>query len=80
MVETRYYKDKIYIPRDIRERLKLRDGDIIHFEVTEDGDVRLIVHSVQEATERILKRLQSPPDLGKIVGTLRRAELYEDIA
>ncbi len=80
MSETRYYKDKIYIPRNIREKLMLTDGDIIRFEITADGGVKLIVLSASEATDRILYRLNHPPDLGKISGTLRRTEIYEDIA
>ncbi|MHA1137493.1 MAG: hypothetical protein ACTSSE_13490 [Candidatus Thorarchaeota archaeon] len=80
MTETRYYKDKIYIPRNIREKLRLTDGDIIQFEITDDGGVKLIVLSASEASERILYRLDHPPNLGKMSGTMRRMEIYEDIA
>ncbi len=80
MTETRYYKDKIYIPREIREKLKLTDGDIIQFKITEEDEIRLVILRVSEATGRILKRLENPPDLGNAVGTLRRTEIYEDIA
>jgi AbrB family looped-hinge helix DNA binding protein len=78
MNEARYYKDKIYVPKEIREKLRLRDGDIIRFHLTDDG-VKLILLKSTEATNRILERIDDPPNLGKIKGTLRREEIYEDV-
>ncbi len=80
MTETRYYKDKIYIPREIRERLNLSEGDIIQFKITEDGEIRLVVLKANEARNRLLECLDNPPNLGSIFGSLRRTEIYEDLA
>ncbi len=80
MAETRYYKDKIYVPLEIREKLKLADGDIIRFQVTAEGVAKIEVLRVSKATERLLQRLENPPNLGPIKGSLRRREIYEDLA
>ena len=37
MVETTYYEDKVYLPRQVREKLGLVDGDVLHIEVVEKG-------------------------------------------
>ncbi len=80
MYDTRYHNGKLYVPRVIREKLKLSDGDTVRFDITKTGDVRLVILRSDEATERILHRLDDPPDLGEMTGTARRMELYEDIA
>jgi bifunctional DNA-binding transcriptional regulator/antitoxin component of YhaV-PrlF toxin-antitoxin module len=80
MTETRYYKEKIYVPQEIRKKLRLSDGDLVRFEVAKDGEARLVVVRAGEATQRILQRVMQPPNLGHIVGTLRREDLYDDIA
>ncbi len=80
MTKTRYHNEKIYIPRDIRERLRLVDGDIVKFEIGENGEVQLVIIRASEANKRILRRLSNPPDLGCIIGHLRRIDIYEDNA
>ncbi|MCD6480612.1 hypothetical protein J7L65_07530 [Candidatus Bathyarchaeota archaeon] len=39
----------------------------------------LVIVQRVEAHKRLLKRLQSPPDPGRISGALRRETLHEDI-
>ena len=79
MAETTYYEDKVYLPREIREKLGLTDGDILHIEVVEKGVAKLsIVHGCQ-ATKKALEKLDNPPDLGAVKGKLTREEIYEDI-
>ncbi len=77
--ETTYHRDKIYIPREVRERLRLRDGDRIWIEILNDDEARLVIVQRVEASKRLLRRLRSPPDLGRILRELRREALYEDI-
>ncbi|RLI06235.1 hypothetical protein DRO24_05135 [Candidatus Bathyarchaeota archaeon] len=77
--ETTYHRDKIYVPREVRERLRLRDGDRIWIEILNEDEARLVIVQRVEASKRLLKRLQSPPDLGRVMGELRREALYEDI-
>lgn len=80
MTETRYYKEKIYVPQEIRKKLRLRDGDLVRFEVAKDGEAKLVVVRAGEATQRVLQRVTQPPNLGHVAGTLRREDLYDDIA
>jgi len=79
LTETTFYKDKIYLPREIQERLGLTEGDILRIEVMEKGVAKLEVARSCDASARILKRLKNPPDMGKIKGKLSREEIYEDI-
>ena len=78
MKETRYHNDKIYIPREVKEKMGLRNGDRVTIEVTNQNEARIKVTERDEATKRLLESLKSPPSLGKIKGTLTRREIYED--
>jgi bifunctional DNA-binding transcriptional regulator/antitoxin component of YhaV-PrlF toxin-antitoxin module len=55
MVETTYYKDKVYLPRQVREKLGLVDGDVLHIEVVEGGVAKLSVVRRCGAAKRHLK-------------------------
>ncbi|MBS7610697.1 AbrB/MazE/SpoVT family DNA-binding domain-containing protein [Candidatus Bathyarchaeota archaeon] len=79
MAETTYHKDKVYIPRKVREKLGLTDGDRLYIEVLSGGAARLVVMRKSSATKRILNRLDNPPNLGMLRGRITREEVYEDI-
>jgi bifunctional DNA-binding transcriptional regulator/antitoxin component of YhaV-PrlF toxin-antitoxin module len=79
MAETTYYEDKVYLPRDVREKLGLVDGDVLRIEVVEKGVARLSVVRGRRAAKRALEKLDNPPDLGAVKGRLSREEIYEDI-
>lgn len=79
MAETTYYEDKVYLPRQIREKLGLVDGDVLHIEVVERGVARLSVVRRCGAAKRALEKLDNPPNLGAVKGRLSREEIYEDI-
>ncbi|MCJ7732282.1 AbrB/MazE/SpoVT family DNA-binding domain-containing protein [Candidatus Bathyarchaeota archaeon] len=36
MKETRYHNDKIYIPREVKEKMGLRNGDRVTIEITNE--------------------------------------------
>lgn len=79
LAETTYYKDKVYLPREVREELGLVDGDRLVVEVLGRGVARLVVVRGSDAGKRVLERLDDPPNLGRVKGGLRREEIYEDI-
>ncbi|MFQ6086133.1 MAG: hypothetical protein ACE5OY_07745 [Candidatus Bathyarchaeia archaeon] len=79
MDETTYYKEKLYLPRGVRDKLGLIDGDKLYVEVTGTGEARLTVAGASQASERVLKRLDDPPNLGRVRGRITREEIYEDI-
>ena len=79
MAETTYYKDKVYLPREVKEKLGLVDGDRVYIEVTGRGIARLIVMRGSDAAKNILERLDNPPNLGELKGRITREEIYEDI-
>jgi bifunctional DNA-binding transcriptional regulator/antitoxin component of YhaV-PrlF toxin-antitoxin module len=79
MAETTYYKDKLYLPHEVRDRLGLVNGDILHIEVVGEGAAKLSAMRGRRATEKILEKLDDPPDLEAVEGKLSREEVYEDI-
>jgi len=79
MAKTTYYKDKVYLPREVQEELGLVDGDELEVEVVGRGEVRLIVVRGSDAGKRVLERLNNPPNLGRLKEKLTREEIYEDI-
>jgi len=79
VAETTYYKDKVYLPRDVQESLGLVDGDRLYIEVLGRGVARLVVVRRSDAAKRVLERLENPPNLGKLKGRITREEIYEDI-
>jgi len=79
MAKTTYHKDKVYLPREVQEELGLVDGDELEVEVVGRGEVRLIVVRGSDAGKRVLERLNSPPNLGRLKRRLTREEIYEDI-
>lgn len=79
LTETTYYKDKVYVPRDVKEKLGLVDGDIVQIEVVEKGVAKLSIARRCRNGKKALEMLDNPPDLGKVKGRLSREEIYEDI-
>ena len=80
MAETTYYRDKVYLPREIREKLGLANGDVLHIEVVESGVAKMRVVRGCGGAKRALEKLDNPPDLGAVRGKLSREEIYEDAA
>ena len=79
MAKTTYYKDKVYLPREVQEKLGLVDGDKLYIEVLGRGVARLVVLRGSDAAKRVLERLDNPPNLGELRGRITREEIYEDI-
>lgn len=79
MAETTYHEDKVYLPKDVREKLGLVDGDVLLIEVVNRGVAKISVVRGCNAGSKVLERLDKPPNLGKLKGKLSREEIYEDI-
>jgi len=79
VAETTYYGDKVYLPREVRDKLGLVDGDVLYVEVVDNGVVKLSLVRGCIATKKALEKLDNPPNLGAVKGTLSREEIYEDI-
>jgi bifunctional DNA-binding transcriptional regulator/antitoxin component of YhaV-PrlF toxin-antitoxin module len=79
MAETTYHEDKVYLPKDVREKLGLVDGDVLHIEIVNKGVAKISVVRGCNAGSRVSEKLDKPPNLGKLLGKLSREELYEDI-
>lgn len=77
MVTTTYHKGKIYVPKEIRTQLKLRDGNKMEVEAVGESELQVRVRRYKSAREALLDLLNNPFDLGKIRST-RRREIYED--
>jgi hypothetical protein len=64
-------------PSKSQERMGLRNGDRATIEVTNQNEAQIKVAERDEATQRLLETLKSPPSLGKIKGALTRREIHE---
>jgi AbrB family looped-hinge helix DNA binding protein len=78
LTETTYHKDKVYLPKEVRETMGLTEGDRLRIEVLNEREARIVVIRSADATKRMLGRLENPPDLGRVMGRLTRREIYED--
>jgi AbrB family looped-hinge helix DNA binding protein len=76
--ETTYYEDKLYLPKDVREKLGIVEGDILHIEVVEKGVAKLSLVRGCRKAKKARDLLENPPNLG-IKGRISREEIYEDI-
>ena len=75
--ETTYYKDKLYVPKEIRERMRLMDGDRLLIDVISKDEARIRIMIRMGATKRLIEWLEHPPIKGKVEGTLRRKDFYD---
>jgi bifunctional DNA-binding transcriptional regulator/antitoxin component of YhaV-PrlF toxin-antitoxin module len=79
VAETTYYKDKVYVPKEVKKKLGLVDGDVLHIEVVEKGVAKLSVVRGCHKAKLAREMLKNPPNLGRMKGRLSREEIYEDI-
>jgi bifunctional DNA-binding transcriptional regulator/antitoxin component of YhaV-PrlF toxin-antitoxin module len=75
MTETTYHENKVYLPKKVRENLRLVDGDVLHIEIVERGTAKLSVARRSGATKRVNDKIDNPPDMGAIKGKLSREEI-----
>jgi len=78
LAETTYHKEKLYVPREVQEKLGLVDGDKLEIEVVDKSKALIRVLRSKEAAKKALEWLRNPPDLGEVKGRLTRKEIYED--
>lgn len=78
MSETTYYKDKVYLPREVREELGLVDGDVLHIEVVAKGVAKMSIVRGCRKAKKARELLENPPNLG-IKGRISREDIYEGI-
>ncbi len=78
LAETTYYEDKVYLPRSVREKLGLVDGDVLQIEVVAKGVAKMSVVRGCRKAKKARELLENPPSLG-IKGRISREEIYEDI-
>ena len=74
LAETTYFKDKVYLPREVKEKFGLVDGDVLLIEVVEKGVARLSIASGCRTAKKALEKLDNPPDLGRVKERLSREE------
>ncbi|MEM2998996.1 MAG: hypothetical protein QXX34_00520 [Candidatus Bathyarchaeia archaeon] len=75
VTETTYHEDKMYVPREVREKLGLANGDVLRIEVVEKGVAKLSVVRRREAT-KTLEKLINPSNFGAVKRKLSREEIY----
>ncbi|MCK5608839.1 AbrB/MazE/SpoVT family DNA-binding domain-containing protein [Candidatus Pacearchaeota archaeon] len=77
MAEATYHKEKLYIPKKVRQDMNLENGDTFHVEVKEDGKfIASRIEGVHE--ERYMDRALRKPLSFRIKRPLTREAYYED--
>lgn len=75
--KARYHSAKIYVPKDVRETLGLREGDEIEFSVIDEHEAKIVVKKA-DADQKLLELLKRPKKLG-VKGKITRGEIYDFI-
>ncbi|HZW54977.1 MAG TPA: hypothetical protein VFF30_01675 [Nitrososphaerales archaeon] len=82
MAVATYHKRKLYIPKEVENKLKLSDGDRAEIEVLDEGTfkVRLKRKSgMTAAEERLIDRMINKPFSGKLAARhFRRKDYYDE--
>lgn len=74
VAKGKYHSDKVYLPKDIRDRLGLKNGAEVEFTVREEDEVVMKVLD-PNADQKLLEILSRPRNLG-VKGKLTREEIY----
>jgi hypothetical protein len=56
VIKTTYYEDKLHLPRQVKEKLGLVDGDVLRIEVVDKDTARLSLAHRCRASKRILEK------------------------
>ena len=69
-------KGQITIPRDVRERLRLKTGDRVDFEVSSDGSVRMkaVEADIRQLKGCLKKRGRRPVSLEEMDQAIRQVD------
>ena len=78
MANGSYHGRKLYIPKEIQERLGLTDGDETEIRVLDDRSFTVTVKRTSAPEERIVQRVLERPFSFAVKTPIKREDYYED--
>lgn len=78
MTEATYHKRKLYVPKEVEERLGLMDGDKAEIRIVDDRSFAVIVKRKSSPEDRIVRRTLEGPFTFTLKRPLKREDYYED--
>ena len=73
-----YHKRKLYVPKEVEEKLGLVDGDKTEIQVVDEKSFTVTLRRKTSPEERIVERILHSPLASKIKGKSFRREDYYD--
>jgi AbrB family looped-hinge helix DNA binding protein len=70
-------RGRITIPAKLRQKFGIQGGTRLKVVKTQEGILFKIEKSENNATGRVCKKLDDPPDLGAVKGKLSRTDIYQ---
>lgn len=77
MTETTYHEKKIYIPAEVRERMRLKEGEKLKVTIMDKKSFKVELQR-KLPEEELVEALENPQKIGVPDGLTRR-KIYEDI-
>jgi bifunctional DNA-binding transcriptional regulator/antitoxin component of YhaV-PrlF toxin-antitoxin module len=78
MANGAYHRRKLYIPKEIQERLGLTDGDETEMHVLDDRSFTVTVKRTSAPEERIAQRIIQQPFSFALKTPVKREDYYAD--
>lgn len=78
MAKATYHRRKLYVPKEVEERLGLADGDQAEIRVLDDRSFSVMLKRKTSPEERIARRALEHPLTFQVKSRLKRKDYYED--
>ena len=78
MANGTYHRRKLYIPKEVQERVGLADGDETEIRVLDDRSFTVTVKRTSAPEERIAQRILERPFSFTVKTPIKREDYYED--
>lgn len=77
LTETTYHEKKIYIPAEVREKMRLKEGEKLKVTIMDKKSFKIELQR-KLPEEELVEALENPQEIGVPDGLTRR-KIYEDI-
>ena len=78
MANGSYHRRKLYIPKEVQEKLGLTDGDQAEIQVLDDQSFTVTVKRASAPDERIAQRILERPFSFDVKTPIKREDYYEN--
>jgi len=78
MANGTYHRRKLYIPKEVQERLGLADGDEAEIRVLDDNSFTVTVKRTSAPEERIAQRILNQSFSFAVKTPIKREDYYEN--